>query len=110
MAAQVAVGGAAGLRAAGAKGAGMEFSHWIPKRWLPKRFAGSSIWNGNYVSPARHYYHDYARFPVKNSKQVLGDKWPFPVQQLDRIPNVYKGAALGAGKGLAGLSSRCECK
>ena len=68
----IAAGGAAGLRAAGAKGAGKEYSHWIPARtkkllgnsrfgkWLLKK---GNKWNGNYVSPTRHYKHDNFRYP-----------------------------------------------
>ena len=48
-----ATGVAGGIKAAGVKGAGKEFSHWIPNRMGGPR----SIWNGNYVSPARHYFY-----------------------------------------------------
>ncbi|MFC6980494.1 RHS repeat-associated core domain-containing protein [Microbulbifer taiwanensis] len=68
-----AAGGAAGWRAAGKKAAGKEFSHWVPARakkwpgfnnsfgkWLLK---GGNKWNGNYVTPVRHYRHDPFRYP-----------------------------------------------
>jgi RHS repeat-associated protein len=100
-----ATGLAGGLKAAGAKAAGKEFSHWIPNRMGGSR----SVLNGNYVTPARHYYHDPFRFP--RGYRALGDKWPAAVRQLDRIPNVYKGAAAGAGYGLASRSSTIpDCK
>jgi hypothetical protein len=90
-----AIGAAAGVRAAGTRGAGREFSHWIPARWGGPR----TIFNGNYVSPARHYYHDPFRYPA--GWQDLGRKWNPILSQIDRIPNVYKGTLLGAGAGLA---------
>ena len=91
-----ATGVAGGIRAAGTRGAGREFSHWIPDRLGGPR----SIGNGNYVTPARHYYHDPYRYP---GLPGLGDKWNPVRQQLDRIPNVYKGGAIGAGYGAAGM-------
>jgi hypothetical protein len=101
----VALGGAYGLRAAGTKAAGQEFSHWIPARLGGPR----STWNGNYVSPSRHYYQDPYRYP--SGWQNLGDKWNPALQQLDRIPNVYKGAAGGAGYGSASSASNdCRCQ
>jgi RHS repeat-associated protein len=101
-----AAGGAAGWRAAGQKAAGKEFSHWIPNRMGGPR----SLWNGNFVSPARHYLHDPFRFP--RGWRELGEKWNPILQQLDRIPNVFKGA--GAGGAAAGASAamgdECGCK
>lgn len=72
------IGGGAGWEAAGAKGAGKEFSHWIPNRMGGPR----SKWNGNYVTPAQHYYHDPFRYP--RGWRDLGDKYPAWLQQLDR--------------------------
>ncbi len=89
---EVAFGGAGGLRAAGTKGVGKEFSHWIPNRMGGPR----SLWNGNYVSAARHHLHDPYRY-VKGG----GPKWHPIRQQWDRIPKVYKGGMLGAGVGLS---------
>ena len=101
----IALGGAAGWRAAGAKGAGKEFSHWIPNRIGGPR----SKWNGNYVTPAEHYFHDPFRYP--SGWRDLGDKFPAWLQQLDRIPNVYKGRAVGAGAGAAGNGlNDCGCQ
>jgi RHS repeat-associated protein len=105
IAGSLATGLAGGLRAAGAKGAGKEFSHWIPTRMGGPR----STWNGNFVSPQRHYYHDPFRYP--RGWRDFGPKWNPAAQQFDRIPNVYKGAALGAGYGAAGAAmSGCSCK
>jgi len=106
VAVSAATGLAGGFKAAGAKGAGKEFSHWIPNRmggpW--------STWNGNYVSPARHYYHDPYRYP--KVWRDLGPKWNPVRQQFDRIPNVYKGGAAGAAYGAAGaaMANDCTCK
>jgi RHS repeat-associated protein len=100
----IAVGGAAGLEAAGTKGVGKEFSHWIPNRMGGPR----SIWNGNFVSAAWHYFHDPFRFP--RGWRDLGPKWPAWLQQFDRIPNVFKGGAGAGGYGYSAMeSSDCEC-
>jgi RHS repeat-associated protein len=101
----IALGAAAGAKAAGSKMAGREFSHWVPNRMGGPR----SIVNGNYVSAARHFYHDPFRFPP--GWQALGDKWPAILQQLDRIPNLFKGTAAGAGYGGTSMASNgCECR
>jgi len=100
----VASGGAAGWRAAGQKAAGKEFSHWIPNRMGGPR----SNWNGNYVTPQRHYYHDPHRYPP--GWRDLGPRWPWPARQFDRIPNTYKGAGAGGGAAAAsaaGSSRKC---
>lgn len=100
-----ATGLAGGIKAAGKAAAGKEFSHWIPTRMGGPR----SIWNGNYVSPARHYKHDPFRYP--QGWRDLGPKWSQPVQQFDRIPNAYKGAAAGAGYGGASMANNgCKCQ
>jgi hypothetical protein len=100
-----AAGGAAGWRAGGRKAAGTEFSHWIPNRMGGPR----SRWNGNHVSPRRHYYHDPYRYP--SGWRNFGPKWPKPAQQFDRIPNPYKGAAAGAGAaGASAAGNSCECQ
>jgi hypothetical protein len=100
-----AAGGAAGWRTAGQKAAGKEFSHWIPNRMGGPR----SNWNGNYVTPQRHYYHDPYRYP--KGWRDFGPKWPGPIQQLDRVPNVYKGGvASGAAAGASAAGNSCECQ
>ncbi|MFV0477652.1 MAG: RHS repeat-associated core domain-containing protein [Parahaliea sp.] len=98
-----AAGGAGGWRAAGSKARGMEFSHWIPNRMGGPR----SRWNGNYVTPNRHYKHDPYRYPRRNQRS--GEKWPAPMQQLDRIPNVYKGAAAGGAAAGASAAGNDDC-
>ncbi len=98
-------GGISGWRAAGSRAAGKEFSHWIPNRMGGPR----SKWNGNYVSPGRHYKHDPYRFPPRSQRS--GNKWPSPIQQFDRIPNVYKGAAAGGIAASASVAGNgCECQ
>jgi len=85
----------------------VEFSHWIPTRMGGPR----TIWNGNYVSLARHYYHDPHRFPP--GWRQLGKKWPFLLQQIDRVPKIYKGGAAGAAYGGANAGVNkgdCKCK
>jgi RHS repeat-associated protein len=106
VAASMATGLAGGLKAAGAKGAGKEFSHWIPNRMGGPR----STWNGNFVPPSRHYYHDPYRYP--KGWRDLGPKWNPVRQQYDRIPNAYKGGAAGAAYGAAGAAQAgdCTCK
>ncbi|HEV7240372.1 MAG TPA: RHS repeat-associated core domain-containing protein, partial [Thermoanaerobaculia bacterium] len=102
-----AAGGAGGLRAAGSKVAGKEFSHWIPDRalkrtgskWLRNKF-GMSPFNGNYVPIERHSLHDPWRMLKGMTK---ADKWPPVVRQLDRVPRLYYGTAVGAGLGAAAI-------
>ena len=108
------------VQTAGAKAPGKVFSHWIPDRTL-KKFGlensrlGKSILNGNYVTPARHYYHDpHAVMKgwthVNNPKLRHVPKWNPVRRQFDRIPNVYKkGAAYGAaGKTEYDILDSCE--
>lgn len=94
----VALGGVGGL----ARGAGKEFSHWIPDRVLRitnsdflRNTFGRSLFNGNYVSPARHFKHDPFRFPGGD----LGIKFNRVLQQLDRIPTIY-GSVVYVGEGV----------
>ncbi len=89
----LATGVAGGVKAAGVKGLGKEFSHWIPNRLGGPR----SIWNGNYVTPARHYLHDPFRFPP--GWRDLGPKLNPFFQQLDRLPRTIIGTGVGAGYG-----------
>ena len=107
-AAIMAIGAGLGARAAGVKGAGREFSHWIPNRFLNKTGSkwiiqtfGRSIWNGNYVTPARHFMHDPYRY-IKGWQELR--RLPAILQQLDRIPNILKGLA-AAGAAAAGAHS-----
>ena len=99
--AQAAVwGGAGGWKAAGEKMFGREFSHWVPQRFLRKigikwivDVFGTSRFNGNYVTPLRHALHDPWRY--LKSWSSASKRLPFLLQQLDRIPRVYYGAAGG---------------
>ena len=109
VAVDIVLGGAAGWEAAGAKGAGKEFSHWIPNRMGGPR----SKWNGNYVSAAEHALSDPYRY------QFMPKAWkaenPMPnmaLQQWNRIPNVYKGAAAGSAYGGVGatMGNDCTCQ
>jgi RHS repeat-associated protein len=92
----IGIGIAGGIKAAGSKTAGNEFSHWIPQRAGGPR----SILNGNYVTPETHFLQDPYRFPT--GWQNYGPKWNQIIQQLSRIPNVFKGTALGIGWGVGG--------
>ena len=89
----VGTGVVGGIKAAGTKCVGREFSHWLPKRLGGPR----SIWNGNYVSPVRHYLHDPFRFPA--GWQQLGPKLNPFFQQLARLPNTWIGTGAGLGYG-----------
>ena len=98
-----------GAKLAGKKAVGYEFSHWIPDRILKRTKSkfiresfGKSIWNGNYVSPARHYAHDPYRFP-KGWKN-MGNRFAPIFQQLDRIPRVLDGIVAGVAAGMIGKS------
>ncbi|WP_150118990.1 RHS repeat-associated core domain-containing protein [Massilia sp. NR 4-1] len=105
-----AMGGAAGLRAAGTRGAGKEFSHWIPNRMGGPR----SLWNGNYVTTAKHALSDPYRYRFMPRSWKAQNPMPSRVnQQWVRIPNVYKGGAAGAAAGGAGAAANnageCGC-
>jgi RHS repeat-associated protein len=108
-----AAGGAGGLRAAGSKAAGKEFSHWIPDRILKRTGSnfvrntfGKSPFNGNFVSPTRHYLHDPYRF----LRGMGADgKLPAVLQQLDRVPRVYYGTGVGGGIGGAAVGANVNC-
>ena len=109
----ILLGAAGGLEAAGAETTETEFSHWIPDRvlkrtgstWLRRTF-GRSIFNGNYVTPARHALHDAFRFTGGAT-----EKLPLVIGQLDRVPRVYYGTAAGvaAGTAEAETSGACGC-
>ena len=96
---------AGGIKAVGVKAAGKEFSHWIPERilkksgskWAVKTF-GRSKWNGNYVTPQRHFQHDPFRY-LKNYKTLPFKRFSPPVQQLDRVPRSIYGTVGGASAG-----------
>jgi hypothetical protein len=117
-----AVGAGIGYKLAGVAGKGKVFSHWIPSR--PKNWPGfggevgkyflkkGNKYNGNYVSQKRHFKHDpYAYGNVKGQWREWEGKWPKALQQVDRVPNVYKGAVSGGASGnAAGISSDCECQ
>jgi hypothetical protein len=119
-AALLAAGGLAGAEAAGTKTAAAEFSHWLPARFFNPNspsykpaldkalgWAEGTILNGNFVTKARHYLHDPFRYP--RGWRDLGEKWPNWLQQLDRIPNLFKGVAGGATAGGVGLTDACTC-
>jgi RHS repeat-associated protein len=106
------LGAAQGLRAAGAKAAGREFSHFVPdrvfKRYLPslRDTLGKSRFNGNFVTRQRHALHDPFRHVPPDAKL------PPVLAQLDRVPRVYVGAAVGAAAGSVGpaTSDPCGCR
>ncbi len=120
--ATIATGAGLGWKAAGSAArnsmgkATKEFSHWIPDRVLKRTNSkfirdkfGRSKFNGNYVNPRRHAQHDPKRF-LKGDKGMQG-KFNPAHRQLDRIPNVYKGAAVGAaysGTSNAARNGNCD--
>lgn len=104
----ILIGGVGGWEAAGTRGTGKEFSHWIPNRMGGPR----SLWNGNYVPIEVHALSDPFRY--RFMRRVWKAVNPMPnvaSQQWTRIPNVYKGAAVGGATGAAGsaLSNNCTC-
>ena len=114
------MGGAQGWAKAGVKGArgsGIQFSHGIPERllkltknrWIIKKF-GLSKFNGNYVSKMRHYKHDlYAHGNIMGESKNWGPRWPFLIQQFDRVPRLYYGLAAGFGYGYGHHVLGAEC-
>jgi RHS repeat-associated protein len=98
--------GGAGKLASGLKGAGKEFSHFIPKR-AGSIFKKNSRWNGNYVSPKRHYKHDDYRYPSGSSG--FGDKLPQGLMQYDRLPSAPTGLAGAAAFGGVNSQYNCGC-
>jgi RHS repeat-associated protein len=113
-----AYGGAAGLEKAGVAGAGKEFSHWIPKRF-GKKIGGAvgdfiqsnNRLNGNYVSIAEHALQDPERWNWMSKAWKEANPLPSVMdQQLNRIPNVLRGTALGAAWGtLSDMFSGPSC-
>jgi len=62
----------------------------------------------------RHYKHDPKYYGHIKGDGVLrrtqwGARYPKLLQQLDRIPNVFKGAGIGASYGAVGVARGCEC-
>lgn len=101
-----AYGGVVGLEKAGVAGAGKEFSHWIPARLGGPR----TVLNGNYVSVAEHALSDPSRY--RFMPRVWKEANPLPgavAQQLNRVPNVLAGTAIGAawGSGSKFLAGAC---
>ena len=91
---------ASGLEAAGTKGIGKEFSHWIPNRFGGAR----SLWNGNYVTTAEHALSDPYRYRFMSREWKAENPLPNQfIQQWERIPNVYKGAAAGGSIGASSI-------
>ena len=113
------LGGAGGIKALAGPGAGKVYSHWIPDRFF-RNYApalrdnfGRSIFNGNYVTRANHYFHDpFAT--VKNWTKLNPGKWNMFSSQVDRIPGVLLGA-LGGLEAVKGINdfetndSNCDC-
>ena len=105
----IALGGVLGLRAAGTRGVGKEFSHWIPHRRLKpfnrliRQKFGRSRFNGNYVSPIRHYKHDPYRYP--RGWRDAGPRLNPVLRQLDRVPRVYYGTGAGGAWGAGGKAA-----
>jgi hypothetical protein len=92
----IGLGGAAGLRLAGNAGRGMEFSHWIPARMGGPR----SLFNGNYVTSSRYALSDPYRYRFMPRSWKAQNPMPSAaVQQWNRVPMVYKGAAAGGAYG-----------
>jgi RHS repeat-associated protein len=99
--------GGAGRLAAGFRGAGKEFSHFVPTR-VGGIFKPKSRWNGNYVSPGRHFRHDGFRYPKGNKE--FGRRIPHGPRQFDRLPQAPAGLAAGGAWGAAnGGSASCGC-
>jgi hypothetical protein len=101
-----AYGAAAGLEKAGAAGAGKEFSHWIPARLGGPR----TVLNGNYVSVAEHALSDPSRYRFmprvwKEANPLSGAA----TRQLNRVPNVLAGTAIGAAWGSVSKFLRGAC-
>ena len=88
--------GGAGRLAAGFKGVGKEFSHFIPIRF-GSAFKKNSLWNGNYVSSARHFRHDGYRYPV--GYRDMGNRLQQGLRQFDRIPAAPAGVTAGGAWG-----------
>jgi hypothetical protein len=116
----VGLGYALGLKGAGVKASGLQFSHWIPEKvlkrvplvmrsWAVKKF-GRSLWNGNYVTPLRHYKHDPAFFGggARGPGMLRGlaaagvPRFPWLIRHLDRFPRVLYGVIGGTVWGTAG--------
>ena len=113
----VALGGGFGARAAGTKIKGVtEFSHYIPDRVFRRignrrlsRAFGRSKFNGNYVTPRRHYMHDIYRFPV--GYEQWGSKTRSKLlRELDQLPRLNIGLTGGTFWGLHGALGENGCE
>lgn len=99
----VVTGVSGGIKAAGVKSVGKEFSHWIPERMGGIR----SLWNGNYISATEHALADPYRYRFMSKAWKAANPLPNTVvRQLQRIPNIYKGAIFGTGYGLSSKYSK----
>jgi RHS repeat-associated protein len=102
-AATVGAGTIKGVQSAGTAARGLEFSHWIPARVGGPR----TILNGNYVKPAVHALSDPYRYRFMPKVWKAENPMPSVIsQQFTRIPDVYKGAAAGAGVAGAAASGQ----
>jgi hypothetical protein len=93
----VASGGAGivkGVQMAGKASKGLEFSHWIPNRY---GFKSYTVYNGNYVSKEFHALSDSYRYRFMSAEwKRVNPPTPLLMQQWNRIPYLYKGAAAGS--------------
>lgn len=97
---------------------GKEWSHTIPKRivdrytsgWLRRILNRRGGLNGSWVTPRRHFKHDFYRYPRGSGD--WGKRYPIVLRQIDRIPDWFKGSvASGVGASMAaGNNNRCDCR
>ncbi len=96
---------------------GKEWSHAIGRNWIKKlpwkrsrKFMNQrGGYNGSWVTPKRHYKHDYYRYP-KGRDASWGNKYGRARAAADRIPDWMKisGGSGVAGMGIAG-GGDCGC-
>ena len=97
---------------------GKEWSHGVGRQWIKiipsqrirKIMNQRGGLNGSWVSPKRHYRHDFYRYP-KGRDLSWGEKLPKELRFVDRIPDWLKisGGSGAAGAGLVDGGNDCGC-
>jgi RHS repeat-associated protein len=89
-------------------GVGRKLIKHIPWKRARKFLNQRGGYNGSWVTPKRHFKHDFYRYP-KGRDASWGNKWIPAARFADRIPDWMKASA-GSGAAGAGVAGDCKCK